>query len=153
MDTKEVKKYLSTYAGLKKTVENQLERIQRAKYDTEIPALKMGDGSSSGGGHSDRMANSVIKWMDLKERLMPAIEEKVEKMRLIERIVDSLEDGFEVEVLRLRYIDCDHCRLMPWRDVAMKLYGDDDEAQLQATYRLHGRALQSFVRKMEDSKK
>lgn len=96
------------------------------------------------------MANSVIKWLDLKERLMPAIEEKVEKMRLIERIVDSLEDGFEVEVLRLRYIDGDHCRLMPWRDVAMKLYGDDDEAQLQATYRLHGRALQSFVKKMED---
>ena len=48
----------------------------------------------------------------------------------------------EREVLRLRYIDGIGYRHMPWKDVARRLYGDDDESQMQAVYRVHGRALQ-----------
>lgn len=152
MDTNEIKKYLKKYAGLKMSVENQLERIARAKNNTEIPAMRTSDGSQHQPGGSDRLGNSVIKWMDTKERLLPMIEANVAQMRLIEAQIDSLEDPFESEVLRLRYLDGRfeedgeerRCQQVPWKYVALTLYGGDDESHKQAVFRLHGKALQSF---------
>lgn len=149
MDTKLTKKYLTRYAGLKMEVENQLERIARAKNNTEIPAMRPSDGSQHQPGGSDRLGSAVIKWLDIEERLYPIINAKVAKMREIEDAINSLDDSLESEVLRLRYIDGEHCRLMPWKDIAMKLYGDDDEKHQQATFRLHGRALQSVGKVIE----
>ena len=150
MDTKEIKKYLSKYAGLKMSVENQLERIARAENNTQIPAMRMSDGSSHQGGGSDRLGNSVVKWLDVKERLLPSIKANIAQMRRIEQEIESLEDPFEREVLRLRYIDSEHCRLMRWRDIAMKLYGDDDEKDIKAAQRLHESAVLSFGKVIEE---
>ena len=154
MDTKPIQKYLRRYAGLKMKVQNQTERIMRAKNNTLIPAIRPSDGSQhQTGGGVDRLGSVVTKWLDLEERLLPSIQASIDEMRAMEDAVDSLEDSFESEVLRLRYLSCyfvdeygeEHrCQLVPWKYVSLKLYGDDDEKHLQATYRLHGRALQSI---------
>lgn len=150
METDKIKKYLGEYAGLKKEVEKSLDRIARAKSNTQIPAMRESDGSQHQSGSGDRFEKSVIRFMDAKERLYPVIEEKVAHMRRIEAAIEEMRDPFEREVLRLRYLDADYGRLVPWKDVAMSLYGDDDENQKQATYRLHGRALQSLGRVLEE---
>ena len=149
MDKNEIKKYLMKYAGLKMSVENQLERIARAENNTHIPAMRVSDGSQHQAGGSDRLGNSVIKWLEVKERLLPSIEANIALMRRIEDEIESLESNFESEVLRLRYIDCEHCRLVRWRDIAFKLYGDDDEKDVKAAQRLHDTALLSFGKVIE----
>lgn len=158
METKEIKKYLMKYAGLKTKVQNQTERIIRARNNTLIPAMRQSDGSQRQPGGTDRLGSVLTRALDLEERLLPSIEESTAQMREIEEAVDGLEDSFESEVLRLRYLDCcfidddgiEHrCSLVPWKHVAMNLYGDDDEKYLQATYRLHGRALQSIGKEIE----
>lgn len=94
------------------------------------------------------MGNAIIHRLDLEERLRPEIEEKLDAMQRIENAIDCITDPMEREVLRLRYIDGSYCRLTPWRDVAIKIYGDDEETQVKAVWRLHGRALQS-IRKIK----
>ena len=34
--------------------------------------------------------------------------------------------------------------MMPWKDVALRMFGDNDERHILAAYRLHGRALVSI---------
>lgn len=62
-------------------------------------------------------------------------------MRAIEGAVLSLPDPLERSVLEHRYFSSDTIRLMKWREIALEMYGDDDEKDLQAVYRLHNEAL------------
>ena len=70
-------------------------------------------------------------------------------MAAIEAAIDHVEDPLERECLRLRYIDGDGYRLIPWGDVAIMIYGDDDEKSLHAIFRLPGKALQQDVYKRQ----
>lgn len=135
---------LENYLFLKMEVENQLERIARAKNNTLIPALKESDGSQHFSDGVDRLGNTVVKWLELEDRLMPSIMEKIAEMQQIECAIESLKNPLEREVLRLRYLDGTGCRHMGWKDVAVNLYGDNDEAQLQAVFRLHRKAIHNF---------
>ena len=145
MDTKEAKKILYGYAGLKMAVQNDMDRIRRAENDALIPALKMGDGSKSTGGSGDRQENAVLRWMDVKERLMPGISEKVSRMREIEDAINSLSDSFEQIVLTKRYIEVDGYYHPTWKDIAKAIYHSDEERAERAVTRLHGRALVSIA--------
>lgn len=138
------KKRLMNYIHLRRENRNRLERLERLKNEELIPASRMGDGSQHTGGNSDRMANAVIRRMEYEEEIRPILEANRAEMRRIDAAINSLENPLEREVLRLRYTDSDYSRLMPWRDVAIAIYGDDDEGQMQAVYRLHGRALQNI---------
>lgn len=93
------------------------------------------------------MERAIIRRMEYEERVMPQIEEAQKEMEEIEAAIDGVPDPMEREVLRLRYIDGENCRLMPWKDVASQLFGDNDERHLLAAYRLHGRALVSISEK------
>lgn len=138
------KQRLSKYITLKLEVANQLERLARMENEAKFPGMKESDGSQHTSGAHDRMEKAIIRYMEYRERITPKIKENEAEMERIERAIDRIGDPMEREVLRLRYIDGEFCRHMPWRDVALKIYGDDDEAKLQSVYRLHGRALQSI---------
>ena len=135
---------LLKYLPLKREYENQLERLARMRNDAEIPAMREGDGSKHSSGSSDRMVTAVINRMAYEEKIAPKVKENLREMRALEMAVASLEDPLEREVLRLRYMDSFGWRPMPWGEVALKIYGDNDEKQRIAVYRLHGRALQSI---------
>lgn len=152
MDTKEAKKILYGYAGLKMEVQNDMNRIQQAENDCMIPALKMGDGSKSTGGSGGRQENAVLRWMDVKERLMPSIRDKVARMRAIEDAINSLSDSFERLVLTKRYIEVEGYYHPTWPEIAQAIYRTDEEKAVKAVTRLHGRALQSFSQAMEKEK-
>ena len=61
----------------------------------------------------------------------------------INAAVHALSDPMEREVLRLRYLDGDgdSYRLMRWREVAIRIYGDDDAKDIISAQRLHDKAL------------
>ncbi|MDO4668964.1 MAG: hypothetical protein Q4A63_04015 [Butyricicoccus pullicaecorum] len=83
-----------------------------------------------------------------ESEIVDKMENIRKEMSVIRAAIDALKSPMEREVLRLRYCDGDACRHMPWREVALNIYGDDDERQMQAVYRLHGRALQN-IREIE----
>lgn len=138
------KERLASYISLQTEIENRLERLVRLKNEAEIPALRQGDGSQHTPGAGDRLERAVIRYMEYEESIKPQIESARAEMRAIERAICQVPDPLEREILRLRYIDGKHCRLMPWREVALRLFGDDDERHILAAYRLHGRALVSI---------
>lgn len=129
------------YCALKAETTRLLERLHRAKAVTEFPAIAKQSGAGYTGPKKDRMEKAVIRKVELEERLQPMIENNYCRMVEIENEIWHLQDPMEREVLRLRYMDSEGFRPVRWTDVAIELYGDDDEAKLQAVYRLHRRAL------------
>lgn len=148
--TKQIKQRLSNYLYLKNENEDHFERLTRMKNDEKIPAMKEGDGSQHSGGASDRMANAIIRRLSYEEKILPLISQNQDEMDAIEDIINAMPDSQERMVLRMRYIDGEFCRHIKWEDIAKKIYGDNDEKHLQAVYRLHGRALQSFRKGEQD---
>ena len=132
---KTTKQRLASYRALRLETENQLDRLARLRNEEQLPAMRESSGAKSTGGNGDRMERSILRRMEYEERVMPQIE-------AAKREIDHVEDPLERECLRLRYIDGDGYRLMPWGDVAIMVYGDDDEKSLHAVFRLHGKALQ-----------
>ena len=79
------------------------------------------------------------------------IGEKQQEVERIEQALENIADPAHRVLLMRRYA----VGLMrpTWPQIAQKTYGGDDEAKLKATYRLHGRALQSFDREYRKLKK
>ena len=145
------KQRLSNYIKLKAEVEHYLERIARMKNDERFPAMKESDGSQHQPGASDRMANAVIRRLNYEDKMAPRIHANLDEMEAIEKAIDALDDPMERDVLHSRYLESDPesvYKHTPWGVISTWLYGDNDEKSLQATYRLHGRALQN-IRKVE----
>ena len=138
------KQRLSQYIYLKMEVEHQEERIARMKREETIPALKLGDGSKHGSGTVDRMERAILRRMEYEERIAPKVEAALTEMRAIEDAVSSVPDPMEREVLRLRYMEGDYLRHPSWKEIARKLFGDNDERYMVAAYRLHARALHNI---------
>lgn len=139
------KQRLSQYIYLKMEVEHQLERLARLRNQERLPAMKESDSSKpSSSGTGDRMERAIIRRIEYEDRVMPQVEAAMAEMQMIEDAIHSLPNPMEREVLRLRYMEGSHIRHLPWRDIAMRLYGDDDRRHIEATYRLHSRALDSL---------
>lgn len=141
MDTK---LRLLQYAALKMEALYNEERILQAFNDTQIPAMRQGDGSQRTPGRGDRQENAAIKYMETKDRLQPMIDANREEMRRIEDAISCLTDGMEREVLRLRYIDVRGWKPLSWRRVSIKMYGDDEDKNVHSVQRIHRRAVDSL---------
>ena len=152
MTIKQLKSWLSEYINLKSENDDQFERIARMKNEEKFPAYKENDGSQHQPGASDRMGNAIIRRMSYEERVAPLIQANQNKMDAIEEAINNVRDPQERRVLRMRYIDGEFCRHPRWENIALKLYGDNDEKHLQAAYRLHGRALQSVLKGLTKEK-
>lgn len=136
------KEILEQYVFLKAELENQLERIARAKSDSEIHSKLLGEIMQHQLITGDQLGTAVIRWLDIAERLRPSIESNVAQMKQIEDAIDSLNDPLERELLRMRYLDGSQRRLTPWKDIAVKMYGDDDEKHMKTVQRLHKKAVE-----------
>ena len=141
-----IKERLTGYNALKQESAGLLERLARMKAAAEFPAPAEPDGSQHTTGDGQRMARAIEDYVEYEERITPQLEKNRAEMLRIEQAVAQLPDPLEREVLRLRYLDGDSWRLPRWRDVAMVLYGDDDEKQIHGCIRLHKAALQGLSR-------
>ena len=141
-----IKERLTGYNALKQESAGLLERLARMKAVAEFPAPAEPDGSQHTSGDGQRMARAVENYLEYEEQMRPLMEKNRAEMQRIEQAVAQLPDPLEREVLRLRYLDGDSWRLPRWRDVAMVLYGDDDEKQIHGCLRLHKAALQGLSR-------
>lgn len=137
------KEILEQYVFLKAELENQLERIARAKNDSEIHHTKLlGEILQHQMVTGDQLGTAVIRWLDLAERLRPSIEANITQMKEIEDSIDNLSDPLEREILRMRYLEGEYRRLTPWKIIAIKIYGGDEEKHMRSVQRLHKRAIE-----------
>ena len=135
------KERLARYISLKKENENRLERLARMKSNAEIPAQRDPDGSKHTGSSGERMARAVEAYIEYEEQIRPLVEANRREMAEIEAAVAALSDPLEREVLRLRYMDGEHCRMLSWREVAWSLYGESDDAAVYRAKRVYRKAL------------
>lgn len=135
------KERLARYISLRMENENRMERLARMRSNAELPVQRQPDGAKHTGTSGDRMARAVEACMEYEEQIRPLIEANRREMEIIEAAVAALPDPLEREVLRLRYMDGDGARLNQWRDIALVMYGDDDERSVHACFRIHGKAL------------
>lgn len=136
---------LRKYKGWKMRVESDKEQIARARSAELFPAMRESDGSQHQTGTGDRMVNAANRRMELEEKLGPRIRATEKKIQAVDAVVESIDDPLEQEVLNLRYLfDDGSVRLMKWKEVARRIYGDDEEKYLKAAQRLHDEAIVSF---------
>ena len=135
-----VKEQFSRYIFLKKEVENRLECLARMRADAQLPNIEYGK-IGSNGGDGQRMARAVERCMEYAKQIEPVIAANRQEMHRIQTTINQLDDPLEREVLRMRYLDGQDCRLTPWKEIALALYGDDDECCVHACIRLQSKAL------------
>lgn len=141
----EKKNLLSVYVLLLSEVEHIVEQLSRLKIEETLPPQRLGDMTVKSSGGKDRLERAILRRIEYEERNMPRLQDAREKMQRIEDAVYALRDPLERTVLRLRYLDCDCSRLTRWHEVAAAIYGDNDEKELRAVYRLHNRALDNLA--------
>lgn len=141
MDTDKKKKILASYVTLRKDAEIMEDKLSRLRSEETIPPMRQSDGSQHTAGSGDRQERAILRRMEYEKKNGPKIRAARQKMEAIEDAIEDLFDPLERSVLRLRYLDSDTVRLVKWRDVADRLFNDDDEKHLQAVHRLHKEAL------------
>lgn len=141
MHREQKKIILASFVTLRHEVESMEERLRRLESEAILPPMRPGSGSQSTGGSGDKNERAYIRYLEYKDRAQPQIESIRRQMREIDLAIQALPDPLERSVLEHRYTESGTIRLLKWREIAVKMYGDDDEKDVQAVYRLHNEAL------------
>ena len=138
------KEYLESYAALKMEVRMNEDRICEVFNETQIPATHLRDESRRTPGNRGPQESANIRYIETKDRLQPVIDAKKAQMREIESVIDGISRPMLREVLRIRYTDTNTWKPLKWREVAMRMFGDDDEKDLRRLLLYHREALAAF---------
>ena len=134
------REWLENYIAMARECEHRQERLARMKSAEVLPPLRAGnDGSQHTGSSGEHMARSVEKRLEYEEQIAPILAENRRRMRAVEHAVCTLPPR-ERDILRMRYMDSDTLRPLPWRDIATKLFGTDEK-------RIHRAALAHYLTK------
>ena len=142
--TDEVKERLKRYPGLRMGLELLKARLEVLKSEETLPPMRQGDGSMRTAGTGDRQERAIIRRMEFEDRNGHTIKANTQEIKAIDRAVAALCDPLERDVIKIHYIEVDAYKPLPWREVAIAMYGSDTEADLLRVHRLHSRALQSL---------
>ena len=141
------REWLENYISMARECEHRQERLARMKSAEVLPPLQAGnDGSQHTGSSGEHMARSVEKRLEYEEQIAPILAENRRRMRAVEHAVCTLPPR-ERDILRMRYMDSDTLRPLPWRDIATKLFGTDEKRHIDAALRIHRAALTHYLTK------
>lgn len=137
---------LTQYTKLQSVMDGITEELARRKSSQYTQIHLDSNGSKPTPNRSDRMANAIINRIAFEEAASAKLQQIDTEMGSIENAVLNLKDGLEQHVILLRYITGTNNgrQLKPWHEIAMKIYGNDSEAQMQAVFRIHRRALKNI---------
>lgn len=104
----------------KERIEERMER-QRSILYPKIPTLT---GMPRSHKQEDMIANAVASYMDLEQRYLLVTIDLISAWEEVEEVVEKLDDSFERETIRLRYLFC-----MKWDDIAEELQKSNSQAR------------------------
>lgn len=148
-ETDEVKDLLNSFKDLQDQIDYEEGRLAFLEDAADSPSSPNFSGSSGSGGieSSSKQSRDYIKREELKEKLSNLNEEESRLRELIEELIRHVKNPKQKAALEMRYLDG-----ASWKAVNVVIHGDEpdfddlEESYLDATYKIHGRALQSLAR-------
>lgn len=117
---------------------------RRQKQVDELKTLITSTGCQSPGDRvqsspaGDKMASTVIKWVDMEDEITDMIDELIGLKHRIIGEIHQLDDQRYIRILEMRYIDQE-----TFEQIAVTMHMD-----IRHIFRLHGYALQEFTQKV-----
>lgn len=132
---------LRNYIPLQLEVYDQLERIARMKSAEQIPPMKESTGGGYTPGTGDNLERAILNRLAYQDKIVPEVNAILDKLDATRAAIGSLPDPMDRMILRLRYIDMEDCKQLGWKEIAIRIYGDDEERHVRAAQRLHDKAV------------
>lgn len=145
---REVKQRLERYHKLRIGVRAWVERLRLLENLEILPARGASEAVAHDNVNGDAMT-ATDRRIDFHGMTFPLIEGMKREMQQIAAEVRKLEDPIEREIIMLYYIDDTGWRKRKWPEVAVMLYGDCGEAEMQAVFRGRKHALEHLVKIQE----
>ncbi len=128
------KEYLEQIRTLDRRINNNLQALEQLEaLATKVTAVNNGDRVQSSGSQ-DKMADTVIKIIELKQEINADIDRLVDMKCEIIPVIDAVQDADFYDVLYKRYILC-----KKWEEIALDMH-----YSFRWVLKLHGRALQKI---------
>lgn len=125
------KAYLSQIRKYDTLIENKTQMIQRLREQATSVTAAVGGERVMSSGNPDRMADTIVKIVDLGDLIRGEVKRLVEAKEEIMHTIDEVDETDLMDVLYKRYVLCLH-----WEDIP-----DEMNVSPQTVYRLHGKAL------------
>ena len=135
---------LRNYIPLQLEVYDQLERIERMRAAEQIPPMKESTGAAHTQGAGDSLERAILNRLAYQDKIEPVVNSHLDELEAIRAAIDARPDPMERTILRLRYIDMEDCKQLGWKEVARRIYGDNDERHVRAAQRLHDKATEDI---------
>lgn len=132
---------LRDYIPLQLEVYDQLDRIARMKSAEQIPPMKESTGASFTAGAGDTLERAILNRLAYQDKIAPVVNAQLDLLDATRAAIDSLPDPMDRMILRLRYIDMKDCKQLGWKEISIRIYGDDEERHVRSAQRLHDKAV------------
>lgn len=139
-----VRDWLSNYIPLMIEVMDQLERVARMRSAEITPPKTDNIGGGNANGATNKLERAILNRLAYQDKITPALEESIAELESIRTAIDSLRDPMFRTVLRLRYIDAVDGKRREWSDIALRIYGKDEERHIRAARRIHDKAVDAI---------
>jgi len=139
------KEDLLRYIPLKREIEVRQERIVRMRSHEQYPEMHDASESQHVASATDSTAKAIEARLEYTDTTDQLIAQNWAEIRRIETAVDALSNPLERQVILLRYMSAEFCRMPLWSAIAMRMYGNDDRNQVLSCFRLHKTALANLL--------
>ena len=96
---------LSEYLPMAMENKNRLARLNDMRDAAGgLTGIPESDGSAHTAGNSHKMEAAVERYLEYEKKIQPLLKANADKMAKLESMVDSIPDGLQREVLRLRVV-------------------------------------------------
>jgi Ribonuclease G/E len=128
------KDYLEQIRILDRLINNKLQELEQLEaLATKVTSVNSGDRVQASGSQ-DKMADTVIKILELKQEINADIDRLVDLKCEIIPMIDAVQDADLIDVLYKRYIQG-----KKWEEIALEMH-----YTFRWVLKLHGRALQKI---------
>lgn len=128
------KDYLEQIRILDRLINNKLQELEQLEaLATKVTSVNSGDRVQASGSQ-DKMADTVIKILELKQEINADIDRLVDLKCEIIPLIDAVQDADLIDVLYKRYIQG-----KKWEEIALEMH-----YTFRWVLKLHGRALQKI---------
>lgn len=128
------KEYLEQLRVLDRLINNKQQELEKLEtLATKVTSYNSGDRVQAS-GNQDKMADTVIKIIELKQEINADIDRLVDMKAEIIPVIDSVQDADMIDVLYKRYI-----LFKKWEEIALEMH-----YTFRWVLKIHGRALQKI---------
>lgn len=129
------KEYLQQAYTIDRRIGLDIQKLEAARSSLHGRAVNYRSDGTRSGSRENRIENAIIRVLEYEEKIGAEIDELTEKRQEIEKVINSVPDDVQREILTRRYL-----LYQKWELVAEEMHRD-----LRWIYRLHGKAVENLT--------